>query len=69
MDAEILKRIQTNLDTRDKRFMFIKILWPRMVHRVDLEGATLDFSVRLYLEFKKAGLINDLNHSLSTYFD
>lgn len=67
MNAELLKLIQDNLDTRDKRFMFLKIIYPEFVHRVYLEGATLDFSVRLYLEFEKQNRLNELETYIKQY--
>lgn len=67
MDSNLLKLIQDNLDTRDKRFMFLKIVFPTIVHRIDLEGATLDFSVRLHLEFEKQNRLNELEMYIKQY--
>lgn len=67
MNAKLLKLIQDNLDTRDKRFMFLKILYPSFVHRIELEGSTLDFSVRLCLEFEKQNKINELEMYINKY--
>jgi len=39
-DDELQEIMRKNLDTRDKRFMFLRIFFPKLIHQINLEGST-----------------------------
>jgi hypothetical protein len=65
----ILKALQKNLDTRDKRFMFLKICFPDLLPNVCIEGSPNTTSWNLYEEFCKQNMVGSLSACLNTYFE
>jgi hypothetical protein len=66
---KIVEKIESILDTRDKRFMFLKIAFPRLVLRIQLEGSAHETAYSIYFEFEKQGMIGSLVAHLNNYFD
>ena len=68
MKEEIKTLLENNLDTRDKRFMFLKIKFPRLVSRINLEGSISQVSFDILEEFKKQELLENLLIELKRHF-
>lgn len=68
-DDEIINIIKRELDTHGKRYMFIKIFYPRLVSRVDLEGSPYQCANNIYSEFEKQGQLNNLKALLIKHFN
>lgn len=59
------------LDTRDKRFMFIKCMFPHipsMVGRINLEGSSYSSAWEIYFEFDKQGMLGSLISCMNSVF-
>ena len=59
-EEKLLKLLQKELDTRDKRFMFIRLEFPRLVSRIDLEGSAYHASCNIIFEFRKHQEVDNL---------
>ncbi|MDD5648902.1 MAG: hypothetical protein PHF86_00550 [Candidatus Nanoarchaeia archaeon] len=66
---KIIEALQKNLDTRDKRFMFLKICFKELVSKVQLEGSSHETAWNLYSEFEKQCMVGSLAACLNSYFD
>lgn len=60
LDEKLIKAIEQILDTRDKRFMFLKLEFPFMANKVILEDIIEICSYSIFIEFKKNNLLSDL---------
>lgn len=56
----ILAAIARELDTRDKRYMFLRINFHECLPAINLEGAPSDVAWNIYSEFSKRQLIGSL---------
>lgn len=63
------KAIATHLDTRDKRYMFLKISFPELVSRIQLEGASEYCAWNIYEEFSKQQMLGSLIVHMNSVFD
>ena len=61
--------IETHLDTRDKRFMFLKIHFRDLVPQIDLEGSSRDTSWRFVDLFQRHQMIGSLMACMNSTFD
>lgn len=66
---KIINKIAELLDTRDKRFMFLKLESPRLVSKIQLEASANDAAWFIYDEFSKQGMIGSLVTSLNVKLD
>jgi hypothetical protein len=66
---KIISVIETQLDTRDKRFMYLKIQFPRLVSKIQLEDNSYQAANNIYWEFEKQGMVGSLVASLNMVFD
>lgn len=55
MDSQIIELIIKELDTRDKRYMFLKILFPASLALINLEGAPKNVAWAMAQHFKNQG--------------
>lgn len=66
----LLSAMEEKLDTRDKRFMFLKMEFKELVSRIDLEGSAHQTAWNIFVEFEKqcmlGSLIACLNSKLNT---
>lgn len=60
--------IQNHLDTRDKRFLFLKIFFPHVVSQIDLEGSARECAFRIYFELEKHEQLEKLKTHLYEVF-
>jgi hypothetical protein len=65
----LIKAIETHLDTRDKRFMFLKICFKDLVSRIQLEGSAHDVAWNIYSEFEKQQMLGSLMACINSYFE
>ena len=65
---EVLKKLENSLDTRDKRFMFLKICFPKLLPYINIEGSQVDTAFQIYDEFEKHGMCGSLLSCLNIHF-
>jgi hypothetical protein len=65
----LVEAIKKELDTRDKRFMFLKLEFPILVSRINLEGSAHECAWNIYFEFDKMGMTGSLMACMNTKFD
>jgi len=65
----LIEALQTHLDTRDKRFMFLKIEFKDFVSRINLEGSAHDTAWNIYSEFEKNQMLGSLMACINHVFD
>jgi len=69
----LLNALETQLDTRDKRYMFIRMEFKRLVAQINLEGSSKQTAWNIYDQFEKqcmlGSLIACLNAKLDTDID
>ena len=66
---KVLKAIQDILDTRDKRYMFLRMEFKRLVPLINLEGTPINVSWNIYEEFRKQGMVGSLIATFNGKFD
>jgi hypothetical protein len=57
---KFIATIAEKLDTRDKRWMFLKLTFPNFASRIQLEGSALDTAWNIYSEFEKQQMLGSL---------
>lgn len=67
-DEILMKKIEDHLETHDKRYMFIKIFYPTMLSRVNLEGSSHSCSSAIYFFFEKQQLLKQLEKDINKVF-
>ena len=65
----ILGAIARELDTRDKRYMFLRINFPKFLPAINLEGAPRDVAWNIYSEFEKQQMIGSLSACMNGQLD
>ena len=66
---ELIRAIETHLDTRDKRFMFLKISFPNILPQINIEGSQRDTGWKIYDAFDKHQMIGSLMAHMNSIFD
>ena len=64
----LIDKIELELDTRDKRFMFFKLLFPDDLPFINLEGTPREVSSNILQRFKRNEAIDNLETALFSYF-
>lgn len=64
----IEKLLVDNLNTVDKRFMFFKIFYPKILPHLNLEGTNVDVSFNIVEEFRKRDQLESLLINLKNAF-
>jgi cation transport regulator ChaB len=65
----LIKALETYLDTRDKRYMFLKISFRDLVSRINLEGSAHEVAWNIYSEFEKQQMLGSLMAHMNNVFD
>ena len=65
----VQRSILNILDTRDKRYMFLKIFFPETLAHVDIEGSPIHACTNIIVEIDKRDKIPTLVDILNDYFD
>lgn len=70
MNNDLIKAIETYLDTRDKRYMFLLLEFKEVIPYINLEGTPNCVAWSIATEFKNRGkisnLVNIFNSKLGT---
>jgi len=65
----LLKALETTLDTRDKRYMFIRMEFKNLVAQIDLEGSPKQTAWNIYDQFSKQCMLGSLIACLNVKLD
>jgi len=68
MKESVIKVLSKELDTRDKRYMFLKLEFPKFVSRIDLEGSSYNVAHSIYGYINMQCATKDLIHILNLKF-
>lgn len=68
INQELSSKISKVLDTRDKRFMFLLILFPKFVHNINLEGSSFYVAFEMVDYFNKQGMESELEQKIDEHF-
>lgn len=68
-NEELQKMMQKELDTRDKRYMFLRINFPQHVHRINIEGSTYQACMNIEDHFKKQNMDGSFASCFRVHFD
>ena len=66
---QIIEAIESGLDTRDKRYMFMKIHFKDVLAYLNLEGTAHHCAWSIYIEFEKRNMLGQLVDCLNSTFD
>lgn len=64
----MVHNLANELDTHDKRFMFLKIFFPEFLGLVNLEGSPKEVAFRLVDFFLKQDILHDLEDKFNRTF-
>jgi hypothetical protein len=65
----LLKALGDKLDTRDKRFMFLKLSFPKLLSNIQIEGSQKQTAWNIYDHFKKQCMLGSLMACMNSYLD
>jgi excinuclease UvrABC nuclease subunit len=65
----LIDAIIEHLDTRDKRYMFLKIFFKDLIPRIQIEGSPIETSWNIYSEFDKQQMVGSLMACMNNTFD
>lgn len=65
----LLNALETQLDTRDKRYMFLRMEFKRLVAQIDLEGSSKQTAWNIYDQFEKQSMLGSLIACLNAKLD
>lgn len=69
---KLIEALSMELDTRDKRYMFIKCMFPhtpRMLSHINLDGSPYESAWQIYDEFQKQCMVGSLIACFNMVFD
>lgn len=61
--------LESQLDTRDKRYMFIKMEFKLLTAMIDMEGSAHQAAWNIYCEFEKQSMLGSLISTLNAKLD
>jgi hypothetical protein len=64
----MVHKIEKELDTRDKRYMFLKLLFPEELPMINLEGSPREAALNIVDRFIKNDLICDFEKEFFKHF-
>ena len=67
MNSELQYILERELDTRDKRYMFLRILFPKEICHINLEGSPMMTTFNIISRFKKNGRLSQLEDSIKKF--
>lgn len=67
-NKELIHAIERELDTTDKRIMFLRLEFPDRLRYIRLEGCGNIFSTHLVSEFRKNGMVSALCKVMNSKF-
>lgn len=67
-NVALRERIAQALDTRDKRFMFLRLTFPESVNNIDLEGSPSYVAFEILKHFEYQGYLKELEEVFDKHF-
>jgi len=64
----LITALSEYLDTRDKRFMFLKIEFPDLLPMIMIEGSQLSVAREIYFMFEKQSMLGSLIATMNNVF-
>ena len=64
-----LVALQEELDTRDKRYMFLRMEFREIISYINIEGSPRTTAWNIYSEFEKQGMLGSLMATMNCKFD
>ena len=58
-----------NIETHDKRYMFLKILFPDLLPNINIEGSAWRAAHEIYFHFQNQQMLGSLCATLNSYFN
>jgi hypothetical protein len=65
----LIHEIETILDTRDKRYMFMRMEFKSLTPTIDLEGSPRQAAWNMYYEFEKQSMLGSLISTMNAKFN
>ena len=65
----IIKALEKELDTRDKRYMFLRLEFSDLLSRIVIEGSAFECAWNIYKYFEKSNMLGSLTATLNSCFD
>ena len=65
----LIDALEKHLDTRDKRFMFLKVSFGKIVNNIQIEGSASDTAWNIYTEFEKRNMLGSLMAHMNSVFE
>jgi hypothetical protein len=66
---KLIDAIAKELDTRDKRYMFIRMEFPTLVSKINIEGSADNAAWNIYEEFAKQQMLGSLMACMNCKLD
>lgn len=64
----LLKSMEDILDTRDKRYMFLRMEFKETLPQINIEGTPSQTAFNIYCEFEDRSMLPNLIHTLNFKF-
>lgn len=68
-EDDFIEELQNHLDTRDKRFMFLKCMFPKSAPVIELEGSSRHTALNIYTHFRLQNMRGSLAACMNKVFD
>jgi len=65
----LLQSIEMILDTRDKRYMFLRMEFESLLPMIDLEGSPRQTAWNIFSEFEKQSMVGSLIAAMNVKFN
>jgi hypothetical protein len=65
----LIEALAKHLDTRDKRFMFLKICFEDLLYQINIEGSPIETSWNIYSAFDRNCMLGSLMAAMNSYLD
>lgn len=66
---KLIEAMQTYLDTRDKRYMFLRINFREELPMIQIEGTPHETACHIFFEFEKRMMVGSLMACMNNNFD
>lgn len=65
----LIDALQKELDTRDKRYMFLRTTFKKILPHINIEGSPHDAAWNIYFEFEKQCMLGSLMACMNSLLD
>ena len=66
---KLIDALAQHLNTHDKRYMFLKMSFPKLISSIQLEGSAHDTAWNIYTAFDKQQMLGSLASSVMAHLD